>query len=37
MCAGIPLWFRADGPLTAQEVADDFGVYALNLVGYRVS
>ena len=35
MCAGIPLWFRADGPLTAQEVADDYGRYALNLVGYR--
>lgn len=37
MCAGIPLWFRADGPLTAQQVADDFAVYALNLVGYRSS
>ncbi|MCK0091683.1 TetR family transcriptional regulator [Rhodococcus sp. F64268] len=35
MCAGIPLWFRADGPLTAQEVADDYGRYALNLVGCR--
>ncbi|MEU5841474.1 TetR/AcrR family transcriptional regulator [Rhodococcus sp. NPDC047139] len=34
MCAGIPLWFREDGPLTAQEVADDFAGYALNLVGY---
>ncbi|MFD6856355.1 TetR/AcrR family transcriptional regulator [Rhodococcus sp. NPDC060090] len=35
MCSGIPLWFRPDGPLTAQEVADDYGDYALNLVGYR--
>ncbi|MEE2058681.1 TetR/AcrR family transcriptional regulator [Rhodococcus artemisiae] len=35
MCSGIPLWFRPDGPLTAQEVADDYGRYALNLVGYR--
>lgn len=34
MCAGIPLWFREDGPLTAEEVADDFALYALNLVGY---
>ena len=37
MCAGIPLWFRPEGPLTAQQVADDYGVYALNLVGYRPS
>ncbi|MGV9710951.1 TetR/AcrR family transcriptional regulator [Gordonia sp. NPDC003424] len=35
MCSGIPLWFRPDGPLTAQEVAEDYGRYALNLVGYR--
>lgn len=35
MCAGIPLWFRADGPLTAQEVADDFATYALSIVGCR--
>lgn len=35
MCAGIPLWFRPDGPLSAQQVADDYGRYALNLVGYR--
>lgn len=34
MCAGIPLWFRESGPLSAQEVADDFAGYALNLVGY---
>jgi AcrR family transcriptional regulator len=37
MCAGIPLWFRPDGPRTAQQVADDFAVYALNLVGCRQS
>lgn len=36
MCSGISLWYRPDGPRTAQEVADDYGVYALNLVGYRV-
>ncbi|GAB90635.1 TetR/AcrR family transcriptional regulator [Gordonia rhizosphera] len=35
MCSGIPLWFRPDGPLTAQEVAEDYGRFALNLVGYR--
>ncbi|OLL19550.1 MULTISPECIES: TetR/AcrR family transcriptional regulator [unclassified Rhodococcus (in: high G+C Gram-positive bacteria)] len=35
MCAGIPLWFRPDGPLGAAEVADDYGRYALNLLGYR--
>ncbi|MDH6287576.1 TetR/AcrR family transcriptional regulator [Rhodococcus sp. NM-2] len=35
MCAGIALWYRPDGPLSAQAVADSYGVYALNLVGYR--
>ncbi|NKS78101.1 TetR family transcriptional regulator [Rhodococcus hoagii] len=35
MCAGIALWFRADGELSAREVADTYGIYALNLVGYR--
>ncbi|MDV7241458.1 MULTISPECIES: TetR/AcrR family transcriptional regulator [Rhodococcus] len=35
MCAGIALWYRAEGPLSAQAVADSYGVYALNLVGYR--
>ncbi|MGW0037743.1 TetR family transcriptional regulator [Gordonia sp. NPDC003376] len=35
MCSGIPLWFRPDGPLTAREVADDYGDYALNLMGHR--
>jgi AcrR family transcriptional regulator len=35
MCSGIPLWFRSDGPLSAHQVADDYGRYALNLVGYR--
>lgn len=35
MCAGIALWFRPDGDLSAQEIADDHGTYALNLVGYR--
>ncbi|GAC02834.1 putative TetR family transcriptional regulator [Gordonia namibiensis NBRC 108229] len=35
MCAGIPVWFRPDGPRTAAEVAEDYGQYALNLVGYR--
>lgn len=35
MCAGIALWFRADGPLSAQQVADLYGTYALNLVGHH--
>lgn len=34
MCAGIPLWFRPDGPLGAQDVADDYAGYALALMGY---
>lgn len=37
MCAGIPLWFRADGPLSAREVAEDYGDLALNLMGYSGS
>ncbi|MFE7421993.1 TetR/AcrR family transcriptional regulator [Rhodococcus sp. NPDC057529] len=35
MCSGIALWYRTDGPLSAQAVAESYGVYALNLVGYR--
>ncbi|AMY20378.1 TetR/AcrR family transcriptional regulator [Rhodococcus sp. NPDC003994] len=34
MCAGIALWFRADGPLTAVQVADTYAGYALSLVGF---
>ncbi|WP_072801532.1 TetR/AcrR family transcriptional regulator [Rhodococcoides yunnanense] len=37
MCSGIALWFRGDGPLSAQEVAESYGRYGLNLVGYRPS
>jgi len=35
MCAGIALWFRADGRLSARDIAESYGIYALNLVGYR--
>ncbi|OUC80421.1 TetR/AcrR family transcriptional regulator [Gordonia lacunae] len=35
MCAGIPVWFRADGPRSAEQIAADYAGYALNLVGYR--
>ncbi|HEY5855716.1 MAG TPA: TetR/AcrR family transcriptional regulator [Aldersonia sp.] len=35
MCAGIALWFRPDGALAAQQVAELYGGYALDLVGYH--
>ncbi|PXW27765.1 UNVERIFIED_CONTAM: TetR family transcriptional regulator [Williamsia faeni] len=35
MSAGIALWFRESGSLSAQQVADTYAGYALNLMGYR--
>jgi AcrR family transcriptional regulator len=39
MCAGIALWFRPDGEMSARQVADLHGGYALALVrdGHRGS
>jgi AcrR family transcriptional regulator len=35
MCAGIALWFRADGALSPREIAESYGTYALNLLGHH--
>jgi AcrR family transcriptional regulator len=33
MGIGVSTWFRPDGPLTAQKVARQYGVFALRIVG----
>jgi AcrR family transcriptional regulator len=33
MCVSIARWFRADGPYSAEDVADEYAGYALRLVG----
>jgi AcrR family transcriptional regulator/DNA-binding XRE family transcriptional regulator len=33
MCTSLPSWFHPDGPLSAEEVAEQYAGFALNLVG----
>ena len=33
MCTAVATWYRPTGPLTAEEVAERYGDYALSLVG----
>jgi AcrR family transcriptional regulator len=35
MCVSIARWFRDDGPLTADAVADEYSRYALQIAGAR--
>ncbi|MGC9442521.1 hypothetical protein [Streptomyces sp. WG5] len=35
MCQGVANWFRPDGPLTAEEVAERHVLLSLGTVGYR--
>jgi AcrR family transcriptional regulator len=35
MSVSIARWFREDGPLIAQEVADEYAEFALRIVRYR--
>jgi AcrR family transcriptional regulator len=37
MCVSIARWFRRDGQLSPEEVAQEYAVLALNLVGFRSS
>jgi AcrR family transcriptional regulator len=32
MCAGVTLWYRADGPLTADDIADRYSRFALAML-----
>ena len=32
MCAGVTLWYRANGPLAPAEIAEHYSRYALALV-----
>ncbi len=34
MCQGVANWFRADGPLTAEEVAERHVLLSLGTVGH---
>jgi len=33
MCVSIARWFRADGALSAEQVADEYSAFALQIVG----
>lgn len=33
MCTSLPAWFRTDGPLTAQQVAKEYAVLAMAMLG----
>ncbi len=35
MCTSVAQWYRADGPLSADEIADRFAELSLAMVGYR--
>ncbi|MDN5932927.1 MAG: TetR/AcrR family transcriptional regulator [Pseudonocardia sp.] len=35
MCVSIARWFRDDGPITAEQVADEYTDFALRVVGAR--
>jgi len=35
MCEGAPAWFNPTGPLSAEEVADEYGLLALRLAAYE--
>lgn len=35
MCVSIARWFREDGPLSAEAVAEAYSVYALRVAGLR--
>ena len=37
MSVSIARWFREDGPLTAEQVADEYAEFALRIVKYRAS
>jgi hypothetical protein len=35
MCLSIARWFRDDGDLTADQVADEYADFALRIAGYK--
>ncbi|MFD4294114.1 helix-turn-helix domain-containing protein [Rhodococcus sp. NPDC058505] len=34
MCTSLPQWFRADGPVTPEQIAAEYAQFALNLLGH---